>query len=606
MAWTNLESAQRSLTALRRAAARVGPRTLAKVVWRVAAVLLFLELVYLVAGNLVLRSQIIQRAVGGADGFHLDFGSAYTLVPGRVHVRDFSFTVEDYNVQFEVALDRAELDIALGQLPFKKFRVTRLVAEGTSFRMRHKLVSIGDDGERVAAFPKIRGFSDPPYYVGVRPPPIPDAEYDLWQVKIENVTARVRELWVMEYRFVGSGLATGSFVVKPARWVQVEPAKLRLDDGRLTLGSHLVAEHLRGHINCDIPDMRVQETEGIQVLREISTTLSLSLENGGLDFVGAYLARLGDVSYAGRASWRIDANLQRGVVQPGSQLSLRATPLQLRSGSLAASTDLWLSLERPSPDQLGAGSRGDELRLAVQAPRIAFERTGSAAAPPHLEAVVGSLELHAADLKGELSLGTARLLVGKALAPALGWFSQDGWRLSGKAEGRLDLTRAQKETISGSARLDVSRLTLAHGKSRSDALDVSAVTERLLIHEADWTANGELSVHARPLRSILPFLVSAPFDDVAGAALDLDALQARIAVALGTGGLRLRVIDARSGRLRLRGYLEQRASEPLGAFLFSSGPIHVGVTMRNGETEVSPFVGEGWLAATWPRLSGAG
>jgi hypothetical protein len=604
MARTILESAQRSLTTLRRTAARVGPRTLAKVVWRVAAVLLFLELVYLVAGNLVLRSQIIQRAVGAAQGFHLDFGKAYTLVPGRVHVRDFSLRIEDYNVQFEVALDRAQLDIALGQLPFKKFRVTRLDAEGTRFHMRHKLVSVGDDAERVAAFPKIRDFADPPLYVGIQPPPIPDAEYDLWQVKIENVTARVRELWVMEYRFVGAGEARGSFVVKPARWVQVEPAKLRLDDGRLTLGSHLVAEHLRGHITCDIPDMHVQETSGVQVFRDISTTLSLALEGGELDFLRAYLARYGSVSYAGHADWRIDANVQRGVVQPGTSIVLRATPLQLRAGSFAAASDLRLSLERPAPDRLLPGSRGDELWLSFQAPRIALERTESDAAPPRLEAVVGSLELHAADLKGEMSLGPARLLVGKALAPALGWFSRDSWRLAGSAQARLELARTQQGAISGSARLDAHRLALAHGKKHSEPLDVTAVTDRLQLDPEAGSARGEVALTARPLRSLLPLLMSAPLDDVAGTALDLETLQARIALQLEQGSLRLRVIDATSGRLRVRGYLDQRSRKSLGAFLLSSGPLHVGVTLRNGETEVSPFVGADWLAATWPRLSG--
>lgn len=597
------ENAQRFLTALRRTATRIQLRDLAIVVGRVVAVLLFLELSYLAAGNALLRTQLIQRAVNGADGFHLEFARAHTWWPGHAHVEGVSLRVEDYNVQFEIAIDSAELDIALGQLPFKKFLITRLEAEGTRFRMRHKLITVGDDAERVAAFPPIRGFADPPYYVGIRPPAIADAEYDLWQVKIENVNARVRELWVMEYRFVGAGEASGSFVVKPARWVQVEPARLRLDDGRLTLGSHLVAEHVKGHISCDIPDMHVQETEGVQVLRDISTSISLSLEQGSLDFLSAYLARLGNVSYAGRGDWRIEANVQRGVVQPGSHVSLRAAPLRARYDSLVVAGDLALQLQRPAPARLPAGSRGDELWLAFEAPRITFERSRSDAPPPSLERVVGSLQLHAADLKAETSLGPARLVVGAALAPSLAWFSQGDWRLSGKAEASLDLQRDPKGALSAAARLDATG-ALSNGAKRSGKFSASVVTRGLRANpSADWETRGELEVRAAPVRALLPLLIANPLDDVADAALDLETLQARLALELDSHALKLRVIDARSGRLRMRGFLDQRKNQPRGAFLLSSGPIHVGVTLQNGETEVSPFVGEAWLATTWPRVS---
>lgn len=168
------ERAASLLTTLRRAAARLQARDLAKVLGGVAAVLLFLQLVYLAAANLVLRSQVIQDAVGASEGFALEFSSAYSLWPGHVHVRDVSLRIEDYNVQFEVALGSAEVDIALSELPFKKFHVTKLRAEGTRFRMRHKLITVGEDAERVAAYPPIKGFADPPYFVGVPGPDTPD------------------------------------------------------------------------------------------------------------------------------------------------------------------------------------------------------------------------------------------------------------------------------------------------------------------------------------------------------------------------------------------------------------------------------------------------
>jgi len=295
-----------------RTAAHVTIRSIASVLLRVAAVLLALQLVYLVAGNAAIKSQLIKKAVSGSEGFELDYASAYTLWPGHVHVEQLALRVEDYNIQFEVALGSAEVDISLSQLLFKKFRVTRLDASGTRFRMRHKLIVVGDDAERVAAYPPIRGFADPPYFVGVRPAPTPeDVARHLWQVRIENVTARVTELWVMEHRFVGEGVARGSFVVMPARWVQVEPAELTLERGTLRLGQHVVADEVQGKITCDIPDMWVQKTDGVGVLGEIAATIRLDLGKGQLGFLRAYLARFGKLDYGGEARWSIDVNVQR-------------------------------------------------------------------------------------------------------------------------------------------------------------------------------------------------------------------------------------------------------------------------------------------------------
>src|SRR4026209_2086424 len=124
-------------------------RDLLIVLTRVVAVLAALELGYLLGGNLVGKPGVIRRAVASAQGFDLQYGSAYTILPGRVHVSDFSLRVEDYNVQFEIAFDRAEVDISLSDLLWRRFRVTRLETQGTRFRMRHKLITVGDDAERV-------------------------------------------------------------------------------------------------------------------------------------------------------------------------------------------------------------------------------------------------------------------------------------------------------------------------------------------------------------------------------------------------------------------------------------------------------------------------
>lgn len=635
----NRENAQRGLSALRRTAARVRARDLMIVLGRVAAVLFCLELAYLAIGNLLLRSQAIQRAVGAADGFALEFAGAYTLWPGHAHVRDVSLRVEDYNVQFEVAIASAELDIALSELPFKKFHITRLDAQGTRFRMRHKLIAVGDDEERVASYPKIKGFADPPYFVGVRAPGVSDADADtqLWKIRVENVEAAVSELWVMEYRYLGPGRARGSFAVHPTRWVQVEPAALWLEGGTLHLGEHVVAQHMSGKLTCDIPDMRVQEREGVDVLKDISARVRLDLKGGKFDFLQAYLARLGEATYGGDAEFHVDANMIRGSLAPGSRVDVRGTPFEVHHELANLGGDVMLSLERDlSP----------VLELAVSAPRLTLTRK-RAEPIGYFEGLTGSLTLEGADLTEPMPLGAAKLALAHAHVDSVSWLAPPGTRLAGALDAGFEVSRSRKQELAGAARLalaggelsradfglaadvkgdvawmrgpdprapvEVRRLnvqlgsaSLRSGSKRSKRFDALVEgTDLRLTPAGAASAGGRLRARISSAEALLPLVMGAPLKDLTSMALNLKQLDAETSVHVSRQGLRLRLIDARSGNLRARGYFEKEKNEPRGAFLLSSGPLNVGVTLSGGETEVSPFVGDGWLSTTWPQISGA-
>lgn len=590
----------------------------------------------MVAGNVVVRSQLIKKAVASAEGFALDYGRAYTLWPGHVRVTDLSLRIEDYNVQFEVALGDASVDIDLLRLPFKEFRVTRLDASGVRFRMRHKIITVGDDAERVAAYPPIRGFADPPYYRGVRPPPIPDAEYDLWALRIENVTARVSELWVMEHRLRGEAFASGSFVVKPARWVQVQPAALDVASGKLTLGEHLVAGLVRGRISCDIPDMRVQEREGAQVFKDISAGIQLSLAEGKLDFLSAYLARLGSARYAGAADWLLDVKLQRGVVQPGTRVALRANPFELHHELAVVRGKLMVNVTRDprlAPDRL---------LLAWSAPELHASRAGTRARGPTLEGAAGSLELYATDLSGELALGAAQVAVTRLDAPELAWFAPAGATLSGSGRAELNLSRLANGNLKGeahaqlenasfaqqdlTARADVRtdlalsgtsqeleanqlRVTLSQASLRSGskqskpfALWLDAAGARLRT-TSPVEAQAQLRLHLSSSEALLPLVLASPWRDIGGTALALKDLDARAQLQLRGENVELRRIDASSGNLRVRGYLTTGRQPARGALLLSAGPLNFGVTLGGGGSEVSPFVGDDWLQTSRVSLA---
>ncbi|HKY38869.1 MAG TPA: hypothetical protein VJN18_23170 [Polyangiaceae bacterium] len=607
-------------------------RDLAIVLKRVVAVLLALELLYLATGNLVVRSGLIKQAVASAEGFHLDYGRAYTLWPGRVEVSDLAVRVEDYNVQFEVAFDRAQVDISLSDLLLKRFRVTRLEAEGTRFRMRHKLLVVGDDAERVAAYPPIRGFADPPYYVGIRPAGVSDEEAaELWEVRIENVAADVSELWVMEYRFRGEASVAGSFVVRPTRWVQVLPATLRLERARLTLGEHVVAEQVSGRIDCQVPDYSIQATEGRQVFREISTQMDVKLSRGKLDFLRAYLARFGPLRYSGDASWQLALQIEKGKVMPGSNISLLATPLRLIHPAAELAGDVTVSLGRSE------GPTSDRLSLAVSAPRFVTETRRQGAPGPILEGVAAGLLLDAVDLSSDMAVGDGQLAAKNARAPSLTWFQTQGTKLTGQASAQLSVAHDSQGALLGRAsfsspdlglrhdalviqtavsgsltlargagerelqarelQLELNQTTLESGGERSKPFGLALEAAGLRITPgASPSARGLLHVRASSAAALLPLVVGDLTRKVSDAALDLEGLEARAQLDIAGNRAALSRIDGRSGRLRVRGHLEKRGQYATGALLLSSGFINMGVILKGGNTELLPLVGDDWLS----------
>jgi hypothetical protein len=244
-------------------------------------------------------------------------------------------------------------------------------------------------------------------------------------------------------------------------------------------------------------------------------------------------------------------------------------------------------------------------------------------------------------LAGELEVGQARLAIGRLEVPDLRWFGDRRLQLSGSAEASLNLERDRQRTAGsltlrargvdftrgelnartdaaseiafvrlrdGPLRIHPLKLTLddfslRKRDARSEPVRVVVESNRAELEPSTAAFESLLDVSVSSSRALLPLLVDAPLRQLTGAAFDLRALQGRVALELGTSGTFLQVLDAKSGRLQLRGYLKQRKSATRGAFLVSSGPFRVGVTVRDGSTEVSPLVGADWLVTTWPRVA---
>lgn len=574
-------------------------RDIAIVGVRVVMVLAGLELVYAIGANAFLRSSGVVALVQGADGVKLDYESAYSIVPGHVHVRKLRLRFEDYNVQFQVYVEKGTLDIGLTELLHKKFHAYSLLADGVSFRMRHKSHGVGNNGERFAAYPKIEGFADPPLYHGTNPPPTPDDQYDLWQIRIENVVAHAKELWVLEYRHVGDGEARGSFLVQPERLVQVDAA-LRIRSGNLMVGEAPVARHFSGTITCLVPGLDVKNTFGIEVFHSISTKLDLRLQEGDLRFLNVYGAPEHEPSWSGQVSSSLQARISRGVVEPGSQLVAASPAAKLVWPTFTLTTQMGLSFGRlRDAPQLNLDVTLQDSRLSTPQEKVAG---------PTARQTRAALALDGVDLARPIQVAGAEVVTEARLAN-LAWLNgfvgpKSQLRFGGSAEGKLELTRRATGAGDGQVELDVrqGRATDADFDVRSD---VHAISRFRTQTTPTASLQGAVSFRASEGDTLLSLAVGPTAQKLLAAGLNLGELTGNVAFYAAERGVELELTQARCGAVSGRGHFRQPArGAGRGAALLSAGPVHVGLKVEQARTETSPLVGGDWLEETWRRLQG--
>jgi hypothetical protein len=304
-------------------------QTVLKAARATAIALVALELVYLLAANLALWTGLVARVLSGSpDAMVVTHGRAYTVIPGRVHVSDFSMRMQDRNIQFLLTIARAQVDIHLAALLRKTFHGDHVRCQGVSFRFVHRVHDTVGIEERLAAYPTIPGLARPALFQ-VPPPPAPTPE-DVaaqWTVRLDDVRVDVRELWFLEYRWEGSGRASGGFALSPMRRLQVGPAELVLDGGDLRAGPHLVSRDLRLRIGVTVESFDVQALEGLQVFRPISATAQLEAMDFSPGLLALYVQGL-TADGAGRLS--ADLRIQAGRLGRGSRVDLKMESTQAR------------------------------------------------------------------------------------------------------------------------------------------------------------------------------------------------------------------------------------------------------------------------------------
>ncbi|MFI5180075.1 MAG: hypothetical protein ACHQPI_01635 [Thermoanaerobaculia bacterium] len=324
----------------------------------------FLSLTVLVvlATNVFLRTSLLRSLVNGdPDSLVVGYRGAACWFPGHLSFDSLTLRSRDHNVEFEAALHGVELRVSLVELLGRRFHATRVRAKKLGFRLRERLRREQATPARLARYPRIAGFADPPLLQTTTYSP--ESAGNPWRVVIEDLSVTsVEEIWIDAWRWTGEAKVAGAFELLPGREARVGPARLEVAAGELQHGTSRTAERTFGAVWCELPRFDTQAYPGNDVWKIMSGGSELRGDLAGLAFLssdaggprlsggtGTIRERVGLKDGVG--SVRLEVSAREVTVREGkrtfrgsARVDIRATGVDFRRGEASlAETEVILS-----------------------------------------------------------------------------------------------------------------------------------------------------------------------------------------------------------------------------------------------------------------------
>ena len=304
------------------------PRWLRIVLWSLAG----LELVYLLGANVFLNFGLLPLVFDSTDQVRTTISGGWSVLPGRVHVRNVRFLFKDHNLQFSIDMTSAFLVLHLSELAQHRVHASHLRGEGVVYRLRHRIEPWSQHEAFVGALPPIPEYPSPAVFEARVPEkPLTDAEYNLWSMHFDDVDASVAEVWVQAFRYRGHGRVRGSFEFRPARTLWVSPGKLELEPGLLSAGTYRVASGLHGQIDCVVHPFDVRPVQGFQPLRYISAHVRLDAPALDPQFYALFGGESSPRVSSASGTLHLDVETRHGVLTPQSRVDIVQRGFELRA-----------------------------------------------------------------------------------------------------------------------------------------------------------------------------------------------------------------------------------------------------------------------------------
>jgi hypothetical protein len=611
-------------------------------------------LVYEVAFNAFLLSHCLSWVINGnPDALLVEYRTGWSIVPGYVHARGLRIRSKDNGIEFDLRIERCTFHAVLHELFLRRFHVTRVTGDGISFVSRLRITPDAANARTLAEIPQIEGLERMPVKEPDKPPP-DDAHYNLWTVALDSVDAEsVHEVWLHAFRYVGDARVVGGFYLRPTRWAHVGPASAFIRGGRVTTASYTIVSEVGGRIDATVDPFDPRVTGGIDVFRKGGGNVLLDGTMPSVRFAQNWLGEKGIDVAGGAGEIRSAVHIDHGRLARGTRFRATARDVRLTQDRATGTADLDVSVANDFDRDRGevrfsaqAAARGlqvamrdyesaplradhaelqvrskapdfvehtfEDALLSVRVPsaevpdvRVAQAIMGAGAGAGREDGKSGGAdEGGGARIEGGRGTVGAELDVERGVGRGRALLKIDGAKValgkstvvSGDVRGEVDLRRwsldAGRVDVGGS-RVELLRVKAPGGTDdwwanlqlASGTLDPTA--------PAQW--HSQIVAEARDTRPFIgAFVEGSSLPQWLVPLLTADGLRVRGAVSVGPGEIALRDCIATAGVLHAQATLAKRGDSTSGVAVVASGPLAVGVELRDGGTHVELANAERW------------
>lgn len=531
--------------------------------WTVG-VLLVLEVLY----NAVLLTGLLATVINHFTHGHpkVEWSRAWSLVPGRVHVRDLKVGQQsESGTSWQLAMDDVRVNLSVFSLLKRTLSTGSLDVRGLSVQVRSSPQKADGD--------KPKG-----------PPP-----EDPWKVFLHGIQVQeVHEVEVKAVRLTGITTASGSLEVVPGHRVSVRDAKVQLGPGELAYAEAKIAHIDQGSGEFSLETQRKDADHGLDLITGLTGgRLQFTASHPTFQELSSLTSQLAGISLKGGAGkLEVDLHVKEGRLAKSTVLKGSAEPLLLSVGALRLKAP-WQFYSDVYTHEDGADRFGLKLTLgparvdgveglSMEAPELLLLL---GAEPPRLDELPADahLEVHAKGL--QTTWGGARM--------------KGNVHVTADAR-KLSLQRG-KVALHGS-RVQLQEVSVRTGSDEERNWEGTLTFPQATLDLSPPSAQGRFSgnfSNAAPFVALLTYKGALP--GVLKPLLTADNLGLSGEVALGEKGLKVDKLLANGQGLELRGSAESTEDAPHAVFLVKLGPISVGVETGAGDTHVQVFNASSWF-----------
>jgi hypothetical protein len=445
---------------------------------KIIVAVLLLYLIYPISVTLALSTGLVEKLLASEDLRVEISAPAWSLLPGDIHMGRVQIFMNG-ETQFILSADNLTAQIRLLPLFRRRFEVASLATKNVIFQMRVQLDEKGAASPRASAFPPLPGLPGDPTKVRAEAAKTEERSPE-WTVRLDGIDAKVRELWFMEYRYLGDGRLQGGFERGPDV-LRIDTSVQDLGPGQLRFGAEqIISKNFQGQVEAEIPKVDPSEHADTSFFEYVIAKVRLRADLETLAHVAAYVPGKTTVR-GGAGPLDIRVGMQKGMLSSETLITFATPDVSLQGNGFGVKTDWNLRIGMGDDGQTRKpGPNEDDglphLRSTAQVTYVSVAARGPDTFTIQLQGHEETASLNSAKIGGDTEVKTARIHLPKIVTEDFDDLDsvvdkKTPFRTSaGRAEASLTLKLDERRQLSGPfrAEIDGATLTLDQLRARAD------------------------------------------------------------------------------------------------------------------------------------------